>query len=224
MVITMANILVIDDDTDLLRIIEHALKSQGHEVTTYSDVTQVTDAELVRYQLILLDIMMPKIDGYEYCQKIRNKVDCPILFITSKSGDEDLVKGLSIGADDYVKKPFSIAELRARVEAHLRRDSRVRRNGFAVGDILFHMETKEVFVNDSQVELTKSEYEICEYLALNSGHTYSKSQIYEVVFGFDKDTYDSVIVEHIKNIRNKFSRHGKTPIETVWGIGYKWAK
>lgn len=220
----MAHILVIDDDTDLLRIIAHALQSQGHKVMTYTDVTQVKDSELAGYQLILLDIMMPKMDGYEYCHEIRNKVDCPILFITSRSSDEDLVKGLSIGADDYLKKPFSIMELRARVEAHLRRDNRVRRNGFTVGNVRFHMETKEVFIEDVQIPLTKSEYEICEYLALNCGHTYSKGQIYEAVFGFDKDTYDSVIVEHIKNIRNKFSSHGSSPIETVWGIGYKWIR
>lgn len=220
----MANILVIDDDKELLRIIDHALSNHGHDVTVYDDVELVKDSELTKYSIILLDIMMPKIDGYEYCRKIRSKVDCPILFITSKNSDQDLIKGLSIGADDYIKKPFSIIELRARVDAHLRRESRVHQNGFVIGSFRFNIETKEVFIDDVRINFTKIEYDICEYLAMNNGHTFSKSQVYEAVFGFEKDTYDSVIVEHIKNIRNKVSKYGKIPIETVWGIGYKWVK
>lgn len=220
----MANVLVIDDDKELLRIIDHALRNQGHNVTAYDDPTLVKNSELIKYSIILLDIMMPKIDGYEYCRNIRSKADCPIIFITSKSSDQDLVKGLSIGADDYIKKPFSIMELRARVDAHIRRESRVRQNGFVIGNFRFNMETKEVFFNDAQINFTKIEYEICEYLAMNHGHTFSKSQVYEEVFGFDKNTYDSVIIEHIKNIRNKLSKYGEVSIKTVWGIGYKWVK
>jgi DNA-binding response OmpR family regulator len=218
----MANILVIDDDKELLRIMKDALESQGHCITCFDDARLVNAKQLVEFQLILLDIMLPNINGFEYCSQIRNKVDCPILFITSKNSDQDLLRGLSIGADDYIKKPFSIIELRARVEAHLRREKRIHQNGFTIGNIRFMVETKEVFKDSTQIHFTKSEYEICEFLAMNRDHTFSRGQIYEKIFGFDKDTYENVIVEHIKNIRNKLLQYGEAPIKTVWGIGYKW--
>ncbi len=220
----MANIIVFDDDKDIQRIIEHSLEKLGHTVTCYEEVTNFEMIQLLQYQLILLDIMMPDVDGYEFCKRIRDKIDCPIIFITSKNSDQDLLRGLSIGADDYIKKPFSIVELRARVEAHLRRENRIHKHGFTIGNICFNMESKEVYIRDTLINLTKSQYEICEFLAINRGHTFSKSQIYDKVFGFDKDTYESVVVEHIKNIRNKFNQYEETPIVTVWGIGYKWAE
>ena len=220
----MANIIVFDDDKDILRIIKHSLEKLGHAVACYEKVTNFDMIKLIQYQLILLDIMMPDIDGFEFCKNIRDKVDCPIIFITSKSSDQDLLKGFAKGADDYIKKPFSIIELRARVEAHLRRENRISKNGFTIGNISFYMESKEVFIREMLINLTKSQYEICEFLALNRGHTFSKSQIYNRIFGFDKDTYENVIVEHIKNIRNKFNQYEETPIVTVWGIGYKWVE
>lgn len=220
----MASIIVIDDDKDLLRIIKNALESQGHIITCYSNAKDVDTMILNDYQLMILDVMMPELDGFDFCQRVRKKVDYPILFITSKTRDQDLVKGLSIGGDDYIKKPFSILELRARVEVHLRRIRKDIDKVFTVGNCTFHMETKEVFIKDKKVNMTKSEYEISEFLALNCGHNYSKSQIFERVFGFDKDTFDSVIVEHIKNIRRKLLQFEEMPIDTVWGIGYRWKK
>jgi DNA-binding response OmpR family regulator len=134
----------------------------------------------------------------------------------------DLVKGFSMGADDFIKKPFSITVLRARVEAHLRREKREKNNAFCISGIRFLMQSKEAIVNSEIIPFTKSEYDICEYLALYHGQIFSKEQIYEAVFGFDKDTFHNVIVEHIKNIRAKLMIYGINPIQTVWGIGYKW--
>jgi DNA-binding response OmpR family regulator len=220
----MSKILVIDDDRELLILIQEILESQDYVVTICEGPQKVAKNTLGYYDLILLDIMMPGMDGFQYCEEIRSLVDCPILFITAKNSEADLVKGLNLGADDYIQKPFGIAELRARVQAHLRREHRVKKNAFFSGGIHFFMQSKEAYVNDNPLCLTKSEYVICEYLALHPGQTFSREQIFEAVFGFEKDSYDNVIVEHIKNIRSKLIHYKLMPIETVWGIGYKWNK
>ena len=136
--------------------------------------------------------------------------------------EEDVVTGLSVGGDDYISKPFSIKELRARVDAHLRREHREKQNAFSISGIKFSLYSKQISFNESIIPFTKSEYAICEYLALNHGQVFSKEKIYENVFGFDGESDILAIVEHIKNIRNKFKKIGINPIETVWGIGYKW--
>lgn len=120
----MAHILAIDDDPGILALIEHALRREGHTITCMPHVPADLAAHLAEYDLILLDIMMPQTDGYELCSAIRDDTDCPILFLTAKTMEEDVDYGFSVGADDYIKKPFSIVELRARVAAHLRREQR----------------------------------------------------------------------------------------------------
>jgi DNA-binding response OmpR family regulator len=133
----MSNILVIDDDYELLMLIQEILRSLDYEVTICEGPEKVVKNTLGNYDLILLDIMMPGMDGFQYCEKIRGLVDCPILFITAKNSEADLVKGLNLGADDYIQKPFGIAELWARVQAHLRREHRVKKNAFFSGWIHF---------------------------------------------------------------------------------------
>ena len=165
---------------------------------------------------------MPGMDGFSLCWKIRDRVDCPILFLTAKTAEKDLMEGLGIGGDDYITKPFGIGELRARVSAHLRREHREKRHMIHIGEVQFSLQEKRVFRQDTEVSLTKGEYEICEYLALNRGQVFSKERILEHVFGFDGDSNSSAITEHVKNIRAKFQVFGMNPIETVWGIGYRW--
>ena len=174
------------------------------------------------YDLIILDIMMPDMDGFTYCGKIRSLVDCPILFLTAKTMERDITSGLGLGADDYLTKPFRIAELRARVHAHLRREQRERHVSLTFDRIKIDLSAKELLVDNIPVPLTKSEYLICEYLAGNRGQVFSKKQIYEAVFLFYGDGDGSTISTHIKNIRSKFKEAGVQPIVTVWGIGYKW--
>lgn len=184
----------------MLTLICAALQRDGHQVDTESDTAAVQPERCRLYDLLLFDIMMPKEDGFSLLRRIRTEVDCPILFLTAKTGDSALVQGLGLGADDYIKKPFSIAELCARVNAYLRREKR------------------------QPVPLTKGEYAICEYLALHIGQIFTKEQIYENVFGFDAEGDSSVIAMHIKNIRAKLKEYDTAPIETVWGVGYKWKK
>lgn len=219
----MARLLVIDDEKAILDLVKNSLEKDGHIVTVCESAADVTINTLKNYDLILLDIMMPDVDGFMFCKKIRGIVDCPILFLTAKVMETDIIYGLGIGADDYITKPFRIGELRARVTAHLRRERREHHNtlGFEQ-EIKFDLSSKELFMKGKKVDLTKSEYEICEYLARNRGQVFTREQIYEAVFGLDGNSDNSTIATHIKNIRSKLAGYGVTPINTVWGIGYRW--
>nr|WP_317379968.1 response regulator transcription factor [uncultured Faecalimonas sp.] len=218
----MARILAVDDEEKILQIIQRALEKDGHIVQTVKDAAKVGQMELSRFDLILLDVMMPGIDGFTLCREIRKIVDCPIVFLTAKTLEEDLMMGLGVGADDYIRKPFGLGELRARVQAHLRREQREKRQVFSVSGLHFYMQAKKVMAGEAEVLLTKSEYQICEYLALHHGQTLSREQIYTAVFGYEGESDASAITEHIKNIRAKFMKVQKEPIETVWGMGYRW--
>ena len=218
----MAAILMVDDERPILELVKNGLQKDGHFITAYTSAAQVPLDKLNRYDLIILDIMMPDMDGFSYCNKIRSLVDCPILFLTARTMENDITFGLGLGADDYLTKPFRIAELRARVNAHLRREHRERHNALTFDRIKIDLSAKELWVEDALIPLTKSEYLICEYLARNKGQVFSKEQIYEAVFGLDGDSDNATISTHIKNIRAKLSKLDIQPIATVWGIGYKW--
>jgi DNA-binding response OmpR family regulator len=218
----MANILAVDDEKAVLALIKNILQKDGHVVTAVRNPNEVLQMQLGKFDLILLDVMMPGTDGFSLCREIRSKVDCPILFLTAKSMENDIVVGLGEGADDYISKPFGAKELRARVNAHLRRENRRRRDVLCLGAIHFDLSGKKISVCNKPVPFTKGEYEICEFLARNRGQVFSKERIYESVFGIDGESDSSAVVEHIKNIRAKFNKFQVSPIETVWGIGYKW--
>lgn len=218
----MAHILVVDDDPAMLQLIRRVLEKDRNLITLISDASTVLDMNFSKYDLILLDIMMPGVNGFELCQQIRSRVDCPIIFLTAKMQEADIVRGLGLGTDDYITKPFGTAELRARVTAHLRRDKREKKNSFSISGIVFQISVKEAETQGEKLPFTKSEYEICEYLALHHGQTFTREQIYEAVFGFDGESDSSVISTHIKNIRGKLAAYDIAPIETVWGSGYKW--
>ena len=218
----MAKILAIDDELDMLILIKNMLKKENHIVDIHQTTTDVDENSLGKYDLVLLDVMMHEVDGISYCKKIRNKVDCPILFLTAKIMESDIVEGLLSGGDDYITKPFGVNELLARIDAHLRREQREKHSSLNLGNIRFDLSANEVFVNENKINLTKSEYQISELLAKRKGQVFSREQIYERIFGFDGVGDSSAISEHVKNIRAKFQRVGEIPIATVWGIGYKW--
>lgn len=218
----MAHILVIDDENAMLQLIKRIFEKDGHCVTLQANAKAALDMDFRRYDLVLLDIMMPDIDGFELCDQIRSRVDCPIIFLTAKTQEADVVRGLGLGGDDYITKPFGTNELRARINAHLRRDTREKKYAVSISGVTFHLNAKKAEVNSIGLPLTKSEYEICEYLALHRGQVFSREQIYEAVFGFGGESDDSVISTHVKNIRAKMATVELSPIETVWGVGYKW--
>lgn len=218
----MAKILAIDDEKGILNLIRRVLEKDGHQVTTLTDSDLPPQGGYETFDLILLDVMMPGQDGFELCRTIRGSVDCPILFLTAKAQETDIMFGLGVGGDDYIIKPFGNGELRARVTAHLRRESRERQHVLSAGELRFNLGARTLSFHDKPIPLTKSEYAICEFLAKSRGQVFSKEQIYVGVFGYDGESDSSAIAEHIKNIRSKLRVCGVEPIGTVWGIGYKW--
>ena len=221
----MANILAIDDDAVILRLIKKMLEMKNHRVTTIQNIKEITIEEMNQHHLLLLDVMMPGEDGFVICTKIRPLIHIPIVFMTAKSDEASLIKGLSIGGDDYIVKPFSIHEVNARIEAHLRREARPKKETKTVlidYNILINLEAKKVIYQGNEIVFTNIQYKICELLALHKGKVFSKEEIYESVYSFDSDSQFSTIVEHIRVIRKKFAQFGLSPINTVWGIGYIW--
>ena len=218
----MANILVIDDDIAICKLIETALTRDEHIVITKNSATEVSVNDFKCTDLIILDIMMPKLDGITFCREYRSMIDCPILFLTAKTMEQDIIDGLSVGGDDYIKKPFSVSEIRARINAHIRREHRDRHQSLILNDCVFDLSEKTVTIKNKLILLTKSEYEICELLARNKRQTFSLENILEKIFGFNSESDISSIRVHIKNIRSKFNEVTDCPIETVWGVGYKW--
>ena len=219
----MAHILAVDDDHDLCALLKTALERDGHTVETRTSGTQLTDTLCRWADCILLDVMMPGEDGFAVCRRIRAEPDAPILFLTARTDEPSVLTGLGLGADDYLTKPFRVAELRARVAAHLRRQNRTPSHKITRGGVALDLSAKEACVGSTPLHLTKSEYAICELLALHAGQTFSKEQIYEAVFGYDGTADDTAITQHIKNIRAKLRVAGAEEVlQTIWGVGYQW--
>ena len=222
----MANILAVDDDRDLCTLLKTALERDGHIVETRTSGTQLTDTLCRWADCILLDVMMPGEDGFAVCRRIRSLTEAPILFLSARTDEPAVLEGLGIGADDYLQKPFRVAELRARVAAHLRRQNRTPAHRLVRGGVAFDLSAKSAAVGETPLPLTRSEYAICEYLALYAGQTFTKEQIYEAVFGIDGTADDTAVTQHIKNIRAKLRAAGiaapEMMLKTVWGVGYQW--
>ena len=218
----MARIIVADDSEDICRLLKRALEKDGHFVTVMYDTLTLDERLCRQAELIILDVMMPGEDGVAACARIRSYTDCPILFLTAKGEDADVLYGLGAGGDDYLTKPFSLPQLRARVEAHLRRQQRVPVYRFVSGTLHFDLQAKQVYVKEQELPLTKSEYQLCETLARHPGLVYTRQQLLEEVFSCDRDSGEAAVTEHIKNLRAKLAVCGLAPIETVWGIGYRW--
>ena len=222
----MANILAVDDNLELCKLIRTTLERDGHRVETRQAGGALTEALCRWADCILLDIMMPGEDGFAVCRRIRAQTEAPILFLTARTDEPSVLTGLGIGADDYLVKPFRLAELRARVNAHLRRQNRTPQHRLVRGGVCFDLAAKSAAVGCTALPFTKSEYAICEFLALHAGQTFGKEQIYEAVFGYDGTADDTAITQHIKNIRAKLRAAGlaspETVLKTVWGVGYLW--
>lgn len=228
----MSKILIIDDETDLVMLLKDELEAKGHEVLTAYDGQTGIDLSQKQPDLIILDIMMPGIDGFEVCRAIRDDVLCPVIFLSARQSETDKIRGLTLGADDYITKPFGLHELLAKIEANLRRERRSqylnaenKRSKLYFEKLCLDMRGRTVRVDGKDIELTKREYDIVELLALHAGQVFSREQIYEKIWGFDSEGNSSTVVERIKKIRAKFSAAAdKEYISTVWGIGYKWNK
>ncbi|OPA79030.1 DNA-binding response regulator [Paenibacillus selenitireducens] len=223
-------ILLVDDEADIIKLMQVFLQNEGYRLLTASNGKQALEwVEKESVDLIILDIMMPVMDGLQVCMKIREEHQMPIIFLSAKGQEIDKITGLSLGADDYVTKPFSPLELIARVKSQLRRYNNYASNGssneeqMVIDDLVINISTHEVTVDGNVVKLTPREFAILELLARNQGLVLSMEQIYENVW---KDTYmdsNNTVMVHIRKIREKIEPNPRAPkfIKTIWGVGYK---
>lgn len=220
-----AKLMIADDEPGILQLLRDYFEMQDYQIIEATNGPEVLEKLSQEPDLILLDVNMPVLDGFEVCERIRPHISCPILFLTAKIEESDRIKGFMKGGDDYILKPFSIDELGARVEAHLRRESRKKSvKAVKIFDRLaIHYEEKCVYYDQTPIPLTRTEYRIVEHLSLNPGQIFSKEALYEKVRGYDGSADSGIIMEHIRRIRGKIGKYTtQTFIETVWGVGYKW--
>lgn len=219
-------ILIIDDEEMILSMMEKCL---GEEFSVYTAENAKKTLELLNVipDIILLDINMPEMDGLELCQLIRGHISCPIIFLTARVTERDVIRGLSVGGDDYITKPFSMDELLARISAHLRREERkgTAENLRFDEELIIDYNSRTVFYGKEQLDFSNKEFEIIHFLSQNAGMVFDRETIYEKLWGYNGEGDSIVVKEHIRKIRNKLSVYtDKNYIETVWGVGYKWAK
>ncbi|SHK57102.1 response regulator transcription factor [Paramaledivibacter caminithermalis] len=229
----MSKILIIDDEEDLVTLLKDSLESRGHIVLAAYDGEKGIKKSKEQPDIIILDVMMPGIDGYEVCRRIRDAVLCPIIFLSAKQSENDKLKGLALGGDDYLIKPFSLNELLARIDAHLRREKRAiflnnsnKRVLISFCRLSVDLKSRQVKIDDNIISFTKREFDILELLLMHPGQVFSKEQIYEKVWGYDAEGDFSTVTEHMKNIRAKIAEFDCDTeyISTVWGIGYRFNK
>ena len=223
----MAKILIVDDEEDIVEMLCAYFRAAGYETCAARSGEEALFRLREPVDLILLDISMPGTDGIEVCKRIREFVSCPILFLTAKGTDEDKINGFAVGGDDYIVKPFGLSELGARVAAHLRREARGHQSARVAyeNDLSINFSEKAVYASGQRVPLAKKEFEIIEFLSMNSGQVFDRERIYERLWGWDSEGGSAVVTEHIRRIRAKLAQAGcKNHIETVWGMGYKWVR
>ena len=227
-------ILIIDDDAAIQNLIEIYLKNEGFQVIKAGDGLEALDIlAKTEVHLVLLDIMMPKLDGIQACLKIREEREVPIIMLSAKVEDIDKIHGLSVGADDYITKPFNPLELVARVKSQLRRYLRfshlnesmpsTNKDQLEIGNLSINTTTHQVIVNKIEVKLTPKEFSILELLARNQGIVFSSERIYDSVWKEPMLESGNTVMVHIRNIREKIEVNPRKPqyIKNVWGVGYK---
>jgi len=219
-------ILIVEDEKKISDIVKAYLEKEGFEVKSATTAEQALPLLKEAFDLAILDLKLPGIQGEELCTIIREQSDAPVIMLTAKSAEEDRVRGLSIGADDYVVKPFSPRELVARVKAHLRRAGRSKRKikSFNKAALKIDVRSHEVVRDGTQVILTPTEFRILLALSENAGRVLSREQLVTSVQGFDFEGYDRTIDAHMKNLRHKIEKDSREPefIKTVYGLGYKF--
>lgn len=229
----MAEILVCDDDKDIVEAIEIYLTQEGHHILKAYDGEQaIRVLKNNPVDLLIIDVMMPKLDGIRATLKIREKNALPIIILSAKSEDADKILGLNVGADDYVTKPFNPLELVARVKSQLRRYTQLgaaaekRGNIYETGGLMIDDDRKEVTVDGETVKLTSIEYRILLLLVKNQGRVFSTNQIYESIWEEEAIAADNTVAVHIRHIREKIEINPKEPryLKVVWGLGYKVEK
>lgn len=219
--------LIIDDEEMILTMMKKCLEAENFLVYTANNAKRALELMSVAPDIILLDINMPEMDGLELCQFVREHISCPIIFLTARVTEQDVIKGLSVGGDDYITKPFRVDELLARILAHLRREERKNNADNLKFDeeLIIDYNSRMLFLGKRQLDFSNKEFEIIRLLSQNVGIVFDRETIYEKLWGYDGEGDSIVVKEHIRKIRNKMANYTeKNYIETVWGVGYKWIK
>ncbi|WXR61874.1 response regulator transcription factor [Peptostreptococcaceae bacterium AGR-M142] len=229
----MEKILIIEDDLSIAELEKDYLEIDGFEVEIQKNGLKGKQRALEEdFDLIILDLMLPDLDGFKICKEIRDKIDIPILMVSAKGDNIDKIRGLGLGADDYITKPFSPSELVARVKSHIKRFNRLTNNkesGVKAKDVIdirglkIDDYSKTVFVDDEEINLASKEYEILLLMARNLNKVFSKEEIFEKVWSVDSLGDISTVTVHIRKIREKIESNPSEPkyIETLWGVGYR---
>ena len=225
-------ILVIEDEKNIAELERDYLEANGYEVEIAIDGKSGLDRALESdFDLVILDVMLPGIDGFEVCRQIRKSKECPVLMVSAKKDEIDKIRGLGLGADDYITKPFSPSELVARVTAHISRYERLTSKGeepvnyvINIGNLSIDKNARRVFINDEEVSLTNKEFDLLVFLASNPNVVFSKDTIFDKIWGLDAIGETSTVTVHINRIREKIEDDSSNPqyIETVWGAGYRF--
>lgn len=227
----MSKILIIEDDIAIAEIERDYLEINGFEVKIETDgVNGMNTALKGDFQLVLLDLMLPEIDGFTVCRSLREHLDIPILMVTAKKEDIDKIRGLGLGADDYIVKPFSPGELVARVQAHIATYNRLKggiqeiQPEITVGAIRINPKSHRVFVKEKEISLKNKEYELLLFLVTNADMVFDKETLYERIWGMDSVGDNATVAVHINRLREKIEDDPSDPhyIETVWGAGYRF--
>ena len=233
----MKYILIVEDDEDISMIEEAYLQSAGLNTRIIKNGNEVIDVlRQEKFDLILLDIMLPGKSGYDICREVRDELDIPIIMVTAKTQSVDKIRGLGIGADDYIVKPFDPAELVARVMANLRQHDRVLKNisdsrdnepdEIRISDLRILVDSWKVYKGDKEIKFPNREFELLKYLAMNPNIVFSKEHLFEKIWGYDYTGDSATVMVHINRIREKIEDDSKNPkiLETVWGAGYRLNK
>ena len=232
----MKKVLIIEDDMRIYELERDYLEIEGYEVDIQTNGVDGLAAALEHeYDLIILDIMIPKKDGFSVCRDIRKKKEIPIIMVSAKREDIDKIRGLGLGADDYMIKPFSPAELVARVKSHIQRYNRIRNSlgttveiesKIAAGSLEILLDSHQVFLGGTEVSLTPREYDILILLASSPNRVFTKEEVFESIWGIDSLGETSTIMVHINRLRAKIDKQfqGEEYIDTVWGVGYRFHK
>lgn len=223
-------ILVVDDEPKIIKIVEHSLKREGYQVLSASDGEQAVELmKKVKPSLIILDLMLPKMDGFEVCRKIKSIHDVPVIILSARGEEVDKVVGFTLGADDYQTKPFSPTELIMRVKAVLRRYKHTANQAASeeildFGTLKINNKTRTVKLNDKNIELTAKEFDLLWYLAFSSPQVFTRQQLLEALWEADFFGDENTLTVHIRRLREKIEVDPTNPIfiKTVWGVGYKF--
>lgn len=227
----MKSILIIEDDQSIAELQRDYLEAEGFHVDIEQDgQTGLTRAIEGSYDLFILDLMLPNINGFEICRQIRKHKDVPVIFVSARKDDVDKIRSFGLGADDYLVKPFSPSELVARVKGHLARYEQligrqaVRRKKVMVGNIEIDVDNRQVSINNNEVSLTSKEFDLLLFLVQNPNHVFSKNELFEKIWGIDAIGDVSTVTVHIRKLREKIESDSSHPqhIETIWGAGYRF--